>query len=1304
MRFIQRGPTLRGHHGRKALGHSAGDARRRSRWSLWQSAALTVCLLLSIAVGCNRAHYRRQADEQAFALIGEKTNNALWDLQDYEIYVDPRSRMFDPFDPDVPPLPPDDPAAHELMHDVYGMKGYPGWHYSGETPFVENPSWYDYLPADEQGVVRLNSRLAHQLGRLHSRNYQAELEELYLSALDVSFERFRFDSQVFAGYQLFSSWDGRNRRAGGGESRTLFTPATNSAGRSPNSWTIQKSFATGGDFVAGFANSLLWQFSGPNDYSSVTLFDFSLVQPLLRGAGRDRILERLTLAERTLLANVRGMQRYRGAFYVELMTGRNAQATDGPQRRGGVLGGSGLDGFSGVGAGGFGRLATTGAGGTGGVGNTGAGAGQAGGFIGLLQSQQQIRNQEDNIARLRSNLYRLETGLRELLTTIPANQSQIPSQRLQVAQSRQALVVAEGRLINQRNQYEAQLDTYKGTLGLPPTICIEIEDPMLDQFQLIARQLQDQQKRIDGVIEEVGRTNDKILAKVKEVRDEDTDLPKRLLEWSDDLHDELGQLSADMKPVDEIQAAIVSESLKTVEEDLEHLREAIPRRAEALRRLQKKYQDQKDCVCPLLPIPSIDAVIFDVERLMAVDDSMTEELERLRKRFATYAERLQGFQKGIESLRKEGDKLEDAERFDRTRDGAVLASQTLLTDLRLDVLALELCQARVRTYTIELVPVDVSAPDAMDVASKLRLDLMNARAALVDSWRLIEFNADNLESTLNIVFSGDVTNFGQNPFDLRMNTGRLRAGLQFDAPIVRLSERNTYRQSLIDYQQARRNFYNSLDGLSRGLRSIVRSIETNQFNFEVQRFAVLAAIEQIDLNEDIRVLNEALRQPTGVTAARDSVSALNDLLNAQNDFLSIWINYELQRMWLDLDMGTIQLDNEGYWVDPGAMSQEFIERIRNEYEADRQQWEEATNGENETLPPGRSKESAEEATTKPSRPATPTKASVAKTSPASSSAAKPAQTVSNTSSAAKAKSKETASGQSGGATTPASSQKSTSRTAASTNAKTASPTLAARADDREASPSLAERLAEKTAARLNGPTRLLAPTAGSPAPSEPTRRPAESVAQSTKPASPKEVRWSQMAIQSREEISQPQGPVSVSSSPKSYQSRTAEESPTLAIRPPSAPKAKADEGTAGPSKISAMPTSVRRPSNGTTTPKVAAVTTKEESNSAGSRPTLAARSVSPPSRRRTEIQADDAPPQVKVAPVEDTEDADEPEYVGNQPKSVIVMPAAAFDPSRTIGPNSKVLPVEQSGTPKILRPGTARRIGDSAATRSTKDE
>ena len=64
---------------------------------------------------------------------------------------------------------------------------------------------------------------------------------------------------------------------------------------------------------------------------------------------------------------------------------------------------------------------------------------------------------------------------------------------------------------------------------------------------------------------------------------------------------------------------------------------------------------------------------------------------------------------------------------------------------------------------------------------------MNARASVVDSWRLIQFNANDLESDLNLVFSGDIGNVGDNPFDLRGTNGRLRVGLQFDAPLTRLA-------------------------------------------------------------------------------------------------------------------------------------------------------------------------------------------------------------------------------------------------------------------------------------------------------------------------------------------------------------------------------------------------------------------------------------------------------------------------------------------------------------------------------------
>jgi hypothetical protein len=45
------------------------------------------------------------------------------------------------------------------------------------------------------------------------------------------------------------------------------------------------------------------------------------------------------------------------------------------------------------------------------------------------------------------------------------------------------------------------------------------------------------------------------------------------------------------------------------------------------------------------------------------------------------------------------------------------------------------------------------------------------------------------------------------------------------------------------------------------------------------------------------------------------------LLDAQNEFLAIWVNQEALRLNLDLDLGTMQLDGRGIWVDPGAVGQ-----------------------------------------------------------------------------------------------------------------------------------------------------------------------------------------------------------------------------------------------------------------------------------------------------------------------------------------------------------------------------------------------
>jgi hypothetical protein len=111
------------------------------------------------------------------------------------------------------------------------------------------------------------------------------------------------------------------------------------------------------------------------------------------------------------------------------------------------------------------------------------------------------------------------------------------------------------------------------------------------------------------------------------------------------------------------------------------------------------------------------------------------------------------------------------------------------------------------------------------------------------------------------------------------------------------------------------------------MRALLRSIEASQINFEVQRYAVRIAAQQITLNEDLRAIRENLGGAAGPTAARDSVSALQDLLNAQNNFLGVWVFYEVLRRNLDQDLGTIRVDGEGLWIDPGPISRDMLGQV-----------------------------------------------------------------------------------------------------------------------------------------------------------------------------------------------------------------------------------------------------------------------------------------------------------------------------------------------------------------------------------------
>ena len=805
--------------------------------------ALSLQLMLG---GCHRSEYRQEADQEVCELVAEKSYDGRWGLQDFNIETDPRSRYADVYDRDFPPMPPDDPASHELMHCIDGKEHWDGWHDSGDIDELENPGWREYLKeyarVTEDGKIKLSLEDAVRLAVMHSPSYQQQRETLYLSALDVSTERFRFDVQFFGGNG--SSFQHLGQERTGGESN-LVTSTT--AGQA------RRRFATAGEMLIGFANSLTWEFMGGNASTATSAFDFAFVQPLLRAGGRVIALEQLTIAERGLLANLRAYQRYRKGYYTSIAIG--SLGVSGPQRRGGFFGGTGLTGFTGQGAGGLGGVgAATGFGGrfgggaggaTGGTaGLAGGGAGTVGGFIGLLQQLQQIRNTEDSLRAQLRTLALLEANLEAGLIDIA-----------QVDQFRQNIETERANLLQAKNGLASSLDSFKrSTIGLPPNMPIDLDDSMIQQFQLIDPDMNSAQGRITAFIDEFGQLQ---------------------AEPSD------AQFAAAFARIEQLRAD-VDQQLKTIPRDLADLDRVLPQRMAVLTELEAKF-------------------------LRSERNRMNTGLQELTKRWEETAQ----------VLKELSDKLNDT-----NREATAVKIVELLTELSNIVGELGLIQARARLETITLDPVEITESAAMQIARGHRLDWMNNRAALVDTWRLIEFNANALQTDVSIRFDGDLQTIGNdNPTKFRDQTGSLRASLQIDPPFTRLLERNNFRQQLIQYQQDRRQMIQFEDELRQNLRQIIRDVNQLKVNLEIQRRAVSIAIRRVDQTR------EALSQPVppaqpgqlpqsfGPTAAQNLLFALSDLRNTQNNLMSVWLNYLATRMLLYRELGVLQVDNENLWID-----------------------------------------------------------------------------------------------------------------------------------------------------------------------------------------------------------------------------------------------------------------------------------------------------------------------------------------------------------------------------------------------------
>lgn len=880
---------------------------RPARLRVCLSCMIGVTMLVGLSGGCSRPFWRTQADFDAYNLLFEKTADERWDVPRLTLESDPRSRIFDPYDPDRTPLPPDDPFANQYMHWVDGMQGYKSWHRFGQQMSVENPQWlaqFEFLPQtfreewlqpaseDEPPLAavptirNLTLEQAIELANINSRDYQLQLENVYLSALALTFARFQFNVRYLGlnGLQPTSNLNYVNQ------------PSTLDTFSFANRFGVSQLLPTGGQWIVEMANNTLWLFSTPGQTNSASVLSYSIVQPLLTGAGRKIVLENLTLNERQVLYAVRNLARFRQTFFGDVVDG------------------------------------TT-------------------GYLNLLSQYQQVENLRFNLRELRIQIEKLQAAYSQKPTRVSERLKALPegldippdlAQRLHFDEERGVITwtgdlteETESRLLSlsadrdyQRavrymgaayrtnvmtqdlsqlitrepqtvtslrsaeGNYLFALDNYKLLLGIPTDFQVTVDRSLLKPFELIDPAL--------------NRLEDRLQQVVKTWGDVDGTNPPQ---------ERLREMTAQLRL---LWRTIQQEGLTLIERDFEREARNRPTRLARLptdaarqlvrdnvsrdRLLFQRNQDDHE---------ELGTVLSDLERLLEAPDLPLDDVKEFPPDLQIGA--LKNF-------------LDQEELPGRVR---VLGALRNIRDNMVQMIqGLKVIQVGTRTELITLQPFNMSLDDVIATALENRLDLMNARAQVMDARRAMEVAANRMEGVLNIVTRGDIRNSGgHDPFDFRADKSTFQAGVQFTAPLDQVQVRNTYRASLITYQQARRAYMLLEDQIKqqvrqewRQLKQLEANFETNRQNLRYSAINLDVTIESTFLPTQSSVSN--LPQPgAGVRPPAQNVglnilNALNNILAAQNSLIQTWVQYETNRINIYQDMGMMEIDERGIWVDP----------------------------------------------------------------------------------------------------------------------------------------------------------------------------------------------------------------------------------------------------------------------------------------------------------------------------------------------------------------------------------------------------
>ena len=242
-----------------------------------------VLLSGSALLGCTNNYYRQDADQESYEAIAEKT-----DL--------------------VPGMSANIGIDEERIVDLSG--------------FPTNEDSFEFLDneaASEVGAHILSLNAALDLAFQHSQEYQTQKEQLYLEALSLTFDRYRYVPVFSARGGTDYQWDAEDQFVADMQALTgMRTLGTSEAVNANTSLGARYLLKGGGAIAVNLTNNFTRFLTGDISELGTGALIGSFTQPLLRDFGSAIETETLIQAERDLLYRLRDFTRFRKTFAVRV--------------------------------------------------------------------------------------------------------------------------------------------------------------------------------------------------------------------------------------------------------------------------------------------------------------------------------------------------------------------------------------------------------------------------------------------------------------------------------------------------------------------------------------------------------------------------------------------------------------------------------------------------------------------------------------------------------------------------------------------------------------------------------------------------------------------------------------------------------------------------------------------------------------------------------------------------------------------------------------------------------------------------